>query len=58
MTVKIRTSGLPINHKKIQRIYYEMGLQWKIKPKNRLPSRVAIPLAIQIVQMYVGQSIL
>ena len=46
MTAKIRSSGLPINHKKIQRIYYEMGLQRKIKPKKRIPSRSAISLAV------------
>lgn len=40
----LRNQGYQWNHKRIRRIYREMGLNLRIKPKKRLPSRDPKPL--------------
>jgi len=39
-----RLEGKPWKHKKVRRIYREMGLNLRIKPKKRLPVRDPKPL--------------
>lgn len=46
MTAVIRNQGQQVNHKKIRRIYREMKLNIRVKPKKRLPSRVPVPLIV------------
>jgi putative transposase len=41
----LRTHGYRWNHKRVRRVYREMGLHLRIKPKKRLPSRHPLPLA-------------
>jgi len=41
----LRTHGYRWNHKRVRRVYREMGLHLRIKPKKRLPSRQPLPLA-------------
>ncbi len=41
----MRNHGHADNHKRVHRIYCEMGLNLRIKPKKRLPSRNPEPLA-------------
>lgn len=43
---RIRNAGSIINHKKLHRVYQQMGLPLRRKVKKRLPSRVKEPLAI------------
>jgi putative transposase len=45
MTAWLRTHGYRWNHKRVRRVYREMGLHLRIKPKKRLPSRFPLPLA-------------
>jgi len=40
----LKNQGYQWNHKKVRRIYREMGLNLRIKPKKRLPSRDPQPL--------------
>ncbi len=40
----LRNQGKPWNHKKVHRIYREMGLNLRVKPKKRLPRRKPQPL--------------
>ncbi|MBK8713088.1 MAG: hypothetical protein IPL97_14660 [Niastella sp.] len=43
---RIRNAGTVINHKKLHRVYRQMGLPLRRKVKKRLPARVKDPLAI------------
>lgn len=40
----LRNQGYGWNHKRIHRVYREMKLNLRIKPKKRLPSREPVPL--------------
>lgn len=42
----LRNQGQSWNHKKVHRIYCEMGLHLRVKPKKRLPVRERQPLAV------------
>lgn len=44
MAAKLKTQGKPWNHKRIYRIYCEMKLNLRVKPKKRIPSREKIVL--------------
>ena len=43
---RIRNGGTIINHKKLHRVYQQMGLPLRRKVKKRLPARIKEPLAI------------
>ena len=43
---RLRNAGTMINHKKLHRVYQQMGLPLRRKRKKRLPTRVKEPLAI------------
>ncbi len=43
---RIRNAGTIVNHKKLHRIYKQMGLPLRRKVKKRLPARVKEPLAV------------
>jgi len=43
---RIRNTGTIVNHKKLHRIYKQMGLPLRRKVKKRLPARVKEPLAV------------
>jgi putative transposase len=46
MTASLHIQGIKDNHKRIRRIYRDMGLNIRIKPKRRLPSREPVPLIV------------
>jgi putative transposase len=41
----LHTHGYRWNHKRVRRVYREMGLHLRIKPKKRLPTRHPLPLS-------------
>jgi putative transposase len=44
MAQYLRNQGYPWNHKRVRRLYCELGLNLRVKPKKRLPSRDPKPL--------------
>lgn len=44
MNAYLKNQGYPWNHKKVYRVYGEMGLHLRTKPKKRLPARQPKPL--------------
>ncbi len=44
MSAYFKNQGKPWNHKRVRRVYRELGLHIRVKPKKRLPSRDAQPL--------------
>ena len=43
---RLRNRGERINHKKLRRIYREMNLHIRRRPKRRLPDRIKLPLVV------------
>ncbi len=43
---RLRLDGQPWNHKRVYRIYKELGLNHKRRTKKRLPRRTRVPLAV------------
>ncbi len=43
---RLRLDGRPWNHKRVYRIYKELGLNHKRRTKKRLPRRVRVPLEV------------
>lgn len=46
MRAYLRNQGQGWNHKRVHRIYCEMGLHLRVKPKKRLPARERQPLVV------------
>ena len=44
MFQRLRNQGYRWNHKRVRRVYREQGLNLRVKPKKRLPSRKPTPL--------------
>lgn len=42
MLAKLKHQGYSWNHKRVHRIYVELGLNIRVKPKKRIPSREAV----------------
>lgn len=42
----LRTKGFDWNHKRVRRVYRELELNMRIKPRRRLPKRDPVPLAV------------
>lgn len=45
---RIRNSGTIVNHKKLHRVYKQMGLPLRRKVKKRIPARIKEPLSIPV----------
>jgi putative transposase len=48
----LRRQGYTWNHKRVYRIYCELALNLRIKPKKRLPARTPVPLHQPIAANY------
>lgn len=48
MNAYLKNQGFHWNHKRIYRVYCEMNLNLRVKPKKRLPSRDPKPLVVPI----------
>ncbi len=56
MMLKVKADGLPWNHKRVHRIYCDLGLNIRVKPRKRLP-RGDAKMLIQPIQSNICWSV-